>query len=107
MVTITLKDKKVNPLLQRTEVMGDVLYEGATPTNVQIADVVARALHTEPAFVAVNHIYSRYGYQQASVSAFVYASAEARAKAERLTPTQKKKLAEEKKAAGQKREGEQ
>ncbi|MDP3698918.1 MAG: hypothetical protein Q8R47_04990 [Nanoarchaeota archaeon] len=101
---ITITNKHENPLLHRVEVEGVVAFEGATPTNAQVVEALAQQLKADPTTVVLRHIYNKYSKHEAKVEAVVYASVDARKKAERLTPQQKKKMEEEmKKAAEEKK----
>jgi len=86
------------------EVHGVVAFDGATPTNAQMVEALSSQLKAEPGNVVLRHIYNKYSKHEAKFEAVAYASADARKNAERLTPQQKKKLAEEmKKAAEEKK----
>ena len=103
-MNITINTKHENPLLHRVEVQGVVSFEGATPSNAQMVEALASQLKAEASQVVLRHIYNKYSKHEAKFEGVVYASADARKKAERLTPQQKKKLAEEmKKAAEEKK----
>lgn len=86
------------------EVTGVVAFEGATPSNAQVVEALASQLKSDVNQVVLRHIYNTFSKHEAKFEAFAYASADARKKAERLTPQQKKKLEEEmKKAAEEKK----
>ena len=110
---LTLTEKKENVLLGRTEVKGVLKFEGATPSNAQVSEVLAKHFKTDAGNVVLRHVYTTYSKQEARVEGVVYNSVEGRKKVERLTPQQKKKLeeemkevAEEKKKAKEARKGE-
>jgi small subunit ribosomal protein S24e len=103
-MNITITNKNENPLLHRVEVQGVVAFEGATPSNAQMTEAVASQLKTDVSQVVLRHIYNTFSKNEAKFEAVAYNSADARKKAERLTPQQKKKLEEEmKKAAEEKK----
>ena len=103
-MNITINAKHENPLLHRVEVTGVVAFEGATPSNVQVVEALASQLKTDVHQVVLRHIYNTFSKHEAKFEAVAYASADARKKAERLTPQQKKRLEEEtKKAAEEKK----
>jgi len=103
-MNITINTKHENPLLHRVEVQGVVSFEGATPSNAQMVEALASQLKAEASQVVLRHIYNKYSKHEAKFEGVVYSSVDARKKAERLTPQQKKKLAEEmKKAAEEKK----
>ena len=41
---VTIKNKEENKLLKRTEVSGELKFEGATPSNKDLADSLAKEL---------------------------------------------------------------
>ncbi|MEK6809847.1 MAG: hypothetical protein AABY40_04175 [Nanoarchaeota archaeon] len=100
-MNITINQKNENPLLHRLEVAGVVVFEGATPSNTQVVEALASQLKTDASQVVLRHIYNKFSKHEARFEAVAYASADARNKAERLTPQQKKKLEEEKKKAAE------
>ena len=94
---ITINEKKVNALLHRVEVSGSIVFEGATPSNNDVAAWLAKELKKDLSLVVVKNIYTGFGSQEATFSAFVYDSASAKDKAEMKTKHLKKKLEEQKK----------
>jgi len=105
---MNITSKKENPLLDRIDVEGTIEFEGATPSNAQVTQDVAKQMHQDQATVAVQHIYTKFGHHQAVFSARVYSSAEARKKMEVRLPHMKKKEGEKKteeKKAGKKKGG--
>lgn len=96
---LTIAAKKENPLLQRIEAQANLLFEGATPKTAEVAIALAQALSTEVPNIVVKRITTTFGKQEALVEAVAYASPEARKRFERLTPQERKALAEEKKKA--------
>ena len=103
---MNITSKKENVLLDRIEVQGTLEFEGATPSNAQVTEDVAKHMHQDPATVSVQHIYTLFGHHQATFTAMVYSSAEARQKMEVRLPHMKKKeggkKTEEKKAVKKK-----
>ena len=105
---VDIKEKKHNPFLKRTEVKGKVSFEGATPSNVQLAEAIAKEMKAkEVECVVVKQIHTIFSLREADFVVFVYDTIEARKKTEKLTTQERKKIAEAKKAAGEKKEGEQ
>ena len=105
---LTLENKKVNALLKRLEVNGKINFEGATPSNVQLTEALAKEIKKEADLIVIKNIYTNFGRQEAMFTALVYDTLDAKKAIEVLTPQVKKKLAEEKKkAASAKKEGEQ
>ncbi|HLD39927.1 MAG TPA: hypothetical protein VJB13_02195 [Candidatus Nanoarchaeia archaeon] len=103
-MNITINTKHENPLLHRVEVQGVVTFDGATPSNAQMVEALAQQMKTDASHIVLRHIYNKFSKHEAKFEAVSYASADARKKAERLTPQQKKKMEEEmKKAAEEKK----
>lgn len=88
---MNITSKKENLLLERLEVEGTIEFEGATPSNAQVTEEVAKQLHQDPATVAVKHIYTQFGQRQAKFTACAYSTPEARKKIEVLPSHLKKK----------------
>jgi ribosomal protein S24E len=101
-MNVTISEKRDNPLLQRRAVEGSISFEGATPSNTDIAQAIAKDMNAGSELVVVKHIYTRFSHQEAKFDAVVYKSVEALQKMEMLTKDMKKKAeakkAEEKKA---------
>jgi len=93
---IEIISKQENQLLERIEVEGLVTFEGATPSVAGLTAEVAQHLHHEPAAVAIQHIYTRFGQTQARFTARLYPSPEVRKKIEVLPSHLKKKEREKK-----------
>ncbi|MBW3002551.1 hypothetical protein KY338_05325 [Candidatus Woesearchaeota archaeon] len=93
---IEIKKKKENPLLSRIEVSGIVTFEGATPSNEQVAQSIASQLKTDASVVKMKKIYTTMGSHKAEFTACVYKSKE---ELDRVEPKPKKQLEKEKKAA--------
>lgn len=65
-----------NVYLQRKEVHGKVVFQGATPSHRQFADVLAQKLGVNPETILVQHLYTGFGVQKAGFEAHVYQSKE-------------------------------
>jgi len=92
-------EKKENPLLSRTEVSAEAVFEKATPSKADIKKQIASELKADENLVVVKNIYTDYGSPSAKITAFVYNSKEAMEKTE---PKPKK---EAKKAGAKPAEG--
>lgn len=100
---IDITEKKENILLQRWEIKGAVKFSGATPSNAQLIDALAKEMNTPPELVVINHIYNRFSQPQADVFALVYKDQQAKKKIE-TAPEPKKKEGE---TPAEKKKGEQ
>jgi small subunit ribosomal protein S24e len=99
-MNITILEKKESPLLKRREVSGEVSFEKATPSNKDLSESLAKQLNTSADLIIVKNIYTRFGQQKAKFLAMAYDNKDAQQFAEKLTSSQKKKLAESKKTEG-------
>jgi len=104
---VTIQEKNDNPLLGRLEVSGVLEFEGATPSNAQLAEALAKELKKELGLVVVKSIYTRFGHQNAEFTAVIYNDEAAKDKIEMLTKHIKKKLEEERKKAEEARKAEE
>lgn len=102
MVKIEIKDKKENKLLGRLEVSGKLVFEGATPSNEVVRDMLAVELKADKELVIVKHIYSKFSYTEADFLVYVYEDKEKMAKMEVMTKHLRKKAEEAAKKAAEK-----
>ena len=99
-VTITKKDK--NELLHRFELEGSIEFDAVTPSNVQLAEALAKEVKLDISLVVVKQILTTFSQKTANFKAVVYRSAEDKTKVEKDTKHMKKvaeKAAEEAKKA--------
>lgn len=94
---IEIKERKENKLLGRLKVEGRVVFDGATPSNDVIKDMLAVELKADKNLIIVKHIYSRFSYQEADFLAYVYDNKEVMERMEMETKHLKKKTEEKKK----------
>ena len=106
-MNISITQKKENILLNRTEVKGELAFEGATPSNATFLDALAHECKCEQNMLSIEHIHTQFGKQQAKFMAYIYVDAAAKKKATRITSHLRKKIDEEKKKAAEKKEGAQ
>lgn len=99
---INITGKKENLFLKRFELRGTISFEKATPSNVQLAEGLAKEMGSEVGLVVVKHIYTKFSHCEADFEALVYKSKEAKDKTEKKAPHEKKK---DKAAAAEKKEG--
>jgi ribosomal protein S24E len=81
-------EKKENPLLSRTELLAEITFEKATPSNEEIKKQIASELKTDENLVVVKNIDTHFGSMNATVIAFVYNSKE---DIEKIEPKPKEK----------------
>ena len=111
---ITIQEKKDNQLLDRVEVKGDVSFDKVTPTNKEIAQVVAKETNGDESLTVVKGIHTTFGKKAAHFTAYSYKTQDAKAKAERSTKhirkqeeVAAKKAQEEKQAAAEAKKAEE
>mgnify|MGYP002642327326 CR=1 FL=1 len=96
---ITIQEKKENPLLNRTEVKGSIEFDDITPSNVKLAESLAKETKKDINLIVVKSIYTNFGQKLADFEAIIYDNMEAKDKIEMLTKHIKKKMEEDRKSA--------
>ncbi len=94
---LTLQQQQDNQLLQRTEIAGTITFEGATPSNRDVAGEITKVLKANPNLIVIKQIAGKFGHQAARVTAVAYHNQESRKRFEVLTKHLRKKTEEEKK----------
>ena len=89
---LTIKNKNKNLLLERTEVDGSVSFTGKTPSNLDLAEVLAKELKKDSSLIIIKNIYTEFGQQNAQFKAVAYDNKEAKNKNEVMTKHIKKKI---------------
>lgn len=69
---LKVTDKKDNVLLSRTEVSGELGFNEATPSKVDLAGQVAKSLNAKKELIVVKNINANFGAKKANFSVFVY-----------------------------------
>jgi small subunit ribosomal protein S24e len=92
----TITKKVENTLLSRVEVEGELAFEGATPSNADVAAALCKNLSCETNLVVIKQISGVFSHQKASFRAVVYQNMEAKMKFEMNTKHLKKKAEEAK-----------
>lgn len=87
---IEIKTKKENPLLQRNDIHGTISFTGATPSNKQLQEELAKKLGVQPELVAIRGIYGKFGTEKAAFEAVAYATKE---QFDKIEPKKKEKAA--------------
>ena len=85
---INIKEEKENKLLQRKEVVGGIVFTGATPSNEALKKELATKYKVSEGTIVIKNIYTKYGVQKAEFLAFIYSSKE---QLEKIEPKPKKK----------------
>ena len=97
-MNITINTTNENQLLERSEIEGMVLFEGATPSTADVATALAAQLKKDLDVVVVKHLRTIFGRREAKVEAVVYHSPAAKKRFEVITAHMIKKAAEAQKA---------
>lgn len=98
MMKVNLQEKKENLFLKRTEVQGRLEeVEAVTPSNAQLAEILAKELNKEVGLVVIKKINHLLGKRTAKFSAVVYQNLEAKTKVEPKKKEKKAAAGEQKK----------
>ena len=100
---ITILEKNENVLVGRTEIKGKIVFNDVTPSNKELAAGLNKELKQDISLIIIKNIYTKFGHQEASFTAFVYSSKETRDKAEMVTKHLKKKAEEVAKAEAERK----
>ncbi|MGE0793413.1 MAG: hypothetical protein AB7V77_04525 [Candidatus Woesearchaeota archaeon] len=95
---LTIKEKKENKALSRTEVLAEVVFEKATPNRLEIQDLIAKEAKSDKKLTIIKTIKTSFGKSSALVTAFIYSNADVMNSIERKSLIEKHKKAEEVKA---------
>jgi ribosomal protein S24E len=90
---ITVDKTSENPFLQRKEVHGKISFQGATPSQKQVAEALAKKLGAKAEAIFVAHVFTTFGAQSGRFEAHVYPSKEQLEKVVRLGKKAKEKAA--------------
>jgi len=71
-VQLSITSKKDEQLLSRTLVSAILDFEKATPSNSEVATLLAASLKVDEKLVAIRHIYNQFGDKKAQVTAYIY-----------------------------------
>lgn len=74
MMEVKITADKENKLLSRREVLGEISFTGATPSNAELKKHLASLLKSSEDCVVVKHIYTDFGLSHAKFSAYCYDS---------------------------------
>ena len=92
---LIIKNKEQNPLLMRMDIEADLEFEGATPSNNDVATEISAQLKTDLSLVVVKRIKTTFSEQKAQVEAVAYKTKEAKDKFEVMTKHLRKTAEEE------------
>jgi len=93
---LNIINKKDEPLLSRTKIESEILFEKATPSTSEVKSNLAKALGKDEKLLDVKHILTIFGLKKANVLCYAYENEE----------ILKKIVLEKKKKSGKKEQGE-
>ncbi|MBS3148597.1 hypothetical protein J4219_06945 [Candidatus Woesearchaeota archaeon] len=73
---LAVKEQKHNPLLKRKELTGTLAFEGATPSNKELTEQLAKKLSVTAETIVMKQILGAFGGTKAEFKAYVYDSKE-------------------------------
>lgn len=91
------------PLLSLKRITGKLSFTGVTPSNVEVAEKIAKKIGCKTELVKIKHIYTDYRKQSAKIIATVYNDEKTFTKF--LTPKEKAAIAKTKEEAKKPAEG--
>jgi len=101
---LKVTSKKEEPLLSRTMVEAELVFEKATPSNEEIRSKLAQSLGKDEKLVVIKNAHTSYGLKKAKITSYVYDDEKLKEKIERKIKKDKKaKDGEEAKAAENKK----
>jgi small subunit ribosomal protein S24e len=101
-------NKTEEPLLSRTRLEGEAVFESVTPSNSEVRAAIAKSIGKDEKLIVVKGIYTQYGSKKAKIIAYAYQNSEIMLKIEpknkKIDEAEKKSL-EQKKVEEPKKEG--
>ena len=91
---LKILDKKEEPLLSRTRVESEILFEKATPSGQEVKSMLAKNLGKDEKLLDVRGIHTMYGLKKAKILCYAY---ENEVTLKRIKVVKKKAQKEEKK----------
>ncbi|MBS3118931.1 30S ribosomal protein S24e [Candidatus Woesearchaeota archaeon] len=88
---LNIAHKKENPLLNRTEITAEVVYDAVTPNYNELTDSLASKLNKPKELIVIKKVKTFFGEKNADVSAYLYYDAESLAKIEPKKKEKKEK----------------
>ena len=94
---LNILQKKEEPLLSRTRIESEIVFDNATPSGQEVKSSLAKALSKDEKLLDVKGIYTIYGLKKAKILCYAYENEEVlkRIKVEKKK-TEKKAKTEEK-----------
>jgi ribosomal protein S24E len=78
-MSLKITQRKESRLLKRSEIKGEIGFaEKATPSNADVAKMLAAELKAAPECIVLRHVHTKFGDTSAKIDAYVYESKEAK-----------------------------
>jgi small subunit ribosomal protein S24e len=100
-MNITIKEKKENKLLNRTEITASMVFEGSTPCRQDVQKEIAKLAKTKEDLTIIKEIQNVFGTCKATINANAYENEDAMFAVERKNLVEKHAGREAKKAEGE------
>ncbi len=89
---LSITEEKQNPYLKRKEVQGKIIFEKATPSNIDVTKKISEKLKASEELIVMKHIYTQFGSQKAKFLAYIYENKEMK---DKIEPKKKEKKKED------------
>ena len=73
---LKILDKKEEPLLSRTRMEAEVLFENATPSGHEVKSKLAKTIGKDEKLIDVKSIYTAFGLKKAKILFYAYENEE-------------------------------
>ena len=69
---LKILSKEEKPLLSRTEIIANILFDSATPKKEEVKKKIATVLKSDPNVIVIKKVATIFGQKNAKVLAFIY-----------------------------------
>jgi len=73
---LTITNQKENKILKRKEIEGTITFTGATPSNTQVQEEIAKKLNIQKEKIVTKQIINKFGTTNATFKAYAYETEE-------------------------------
>ena len=73
---LKILQKKEEPLLSRTRIESEIIFEKATPSGQEVKSMLAKNLGKDEKLLDVKSIYTKYGLKKATILCYAYENEE-------------------------------
>lgn len=74
---LKILNKEEYPLLARTRIKSEIIFERATPSKAEVKSQLSKDLGKDEKLIVVKNIYTKYGLKKAINLSYVYENEEA------------------------------